>query len=163
MGSRAVDLTVAGTSCRVVTTADDAELAQLTAMVEARLASVLKAGRPVTKQAMLLAAIALAHEVREERARADALAARARDAFGALLRRVDEVLAASDDLALERAGDAQQEAHGAARDEDPGASNGAPEERGRRPLPGAAIERLRDVSHVGTKRVRPLEKERGSD
>ncbi len=126
--SRAVDLSVAGTSCRVVTTADDAELAALTAMVEEKLAAVVKSGRPVTKQAMLLAAIALAHEVRSERARADAIAERARESFGRLLERVDELIGASDQ----------------------------PEERAR-------PERRPEPYRVETPRLRPLDKELGSE
>lgn len=97
MSGRAVELSVAGTSCRVVTTADDAELAALCAMVEEKLAAVLKSGRPVTKQAVLLAAIALAHDAREQRARADAIAARAKQALGRVLAGVDEVLAQTGD------------------------------------------------------------------
>src|SRR2546430_2371420 len=96
MSRRAVDLTVAGQSCRVVTTADDAELAALTAMVEEKLRGVLKPGRPVTMQAVLLAAIALAHEAHAERTRADGLAVRAKDTFGRLLGRVDEMISACD-------------------------------------------------------------------
>jgi hypothetical protein len=62
---------------------------------------VLKRGRPVTTQAMLLAAVALANDVREQRARADAIADKAKGALRGLLDRVDEALAA-DEAAVEQ-------------------------------------------------------------
>ena len=149
MGSRAVDLSVAGTSCRVVTTADDAELAALAAMVEEKLAAVLKPGRPVTTKAMLLAAIALAHDVRAERARADAMAARARDTLGRLLTRIDEVMARTDDEA--GTGD---EAGRAPKPERIGADERAPRE----------AERSREPYRVEAPlRPRALDKELGSE
>ena len=49
MAGRTVELTVAGESCRVVTTADESELRRLAAMVEDRLAGVWQPGRPVKK------------------------------------------------------------------------------------------------------------------
>lgn len=108
MVERAVELNVAGQKCRVVTTADEAELALLASMVEDKLASVLKRGRPVTTQAMLLAAVALANEVQEERARADAIASKAKGALRGLLQRVDEALA-SDEATVERPSRKRQE------------------------------------------------------
>jgi cell division protein ZapA len=104
MANRSVELTVAGTSCRVVTTADAEELQLLVDMVESKLAAVLKAGRPVTTQAMLLAAVALANEVHEERTRADAIANRAKQTLGQLLERVDSALDGSEELARQRQG-----------------------------------------------------------
>jgi cell division protein ZapA len=104
MGGRTVELTVAGECCRVVTTADEAELHRLAAMVEERLAAVLTPGRPVTTKAMLLAAVALAHELEEQRARADALAGKARDSLTTLLSRVDGAIEQSDAMAREREG-----------------------------------------------------------
>jgi cell division protein ZapA len=167
MGGRAVELCVAGISCRVATSADDAELTALTALVEEKLASVLKPGRPVTKQAMLLAAIALAHDVREQRARADAILSRSKETLGRLLERVDEVLAQSDDLALERHGDAAREGDGAYDDGDAapsevGIAPPTPKPRGQ-PLPGATIERLRDVYRVDSVRARSVDKEQSRE
>jgi cell division protein ZapA len=70
-------------------------------MVEDKLAAVLPPGRPVTTHAMLLAAVALAHEAQEQRARADAIASKARKALVGMLGRVDAVLEDTEEL-LER-------------------------------------------------------------
>lgn len=93
MADKAVELNVAGQSCRVVTTANENELRELASMVEAKLDDLLVPGRPVTTQAMLLAAVALANDVREQQARADAIAERAKKALRSLLDRVDGALA----------------------------------------------------------------------
>ena len=79
-----------------MTTANEQELKVLAAMVEEKLRGVLTPGRPVTTQAMLLVAVALAHEAREQRARADAVAERAKGALRALLHRVDAALDAEE-------------------------------------------------------------------
>jgi cell division protein ZapA len=92
MAGKAVELTVAGQRCRVVTTASDQELRVLAAMVEEKLAHVLPRGRPVTTQAMLLAAVALANDVREERARAEAIATHARTTLSRVLAHVEHAL-----------------------------------------------------------------------
>ncbi len=157
MASRGVDLNVAGMTCRVVTSAADDELAMLAAMVEERLGTILKPGRPVTKQAILLVAIALAHEVHEERTRARTLADRARTTLAKLLERVDGVLSTSDDLALERHGDVSIEGRGAPR------KRFREEPKPRRPLPDVTVDRLRDVVRTDKARSRPAEKERGSE
>ena len=100
MSDDAVELTVAGQTCKVVTTASPEELTALAAMVEAKLDKVLKPGRPVTTQAMLLAAVALANDVREQQARADAIAAEAKRTLTHLIGRVDAALAGTSDDAL---------------------------------------------------------------
>ena len=141
MASRGVDLNVAGMTCRVVTSAADDELAMLAAMVEE----------------ILLVAIALAHEVHEERTRARTLADRARTTLAKLLERVDGVLSTSDDLALERHGDVSIEGRGAPR------KRFREEPKPRRPLPDVTVDRLRDVVRTDKARSRPAEKERGSE
>lgn len=92
MGRRTVQLRVGGQTYRVVTSASDEELQRLVAVVDEKLATVVPPGRAVTPQAMLLAAMALAHDLAEERARGTALAGRFREAFGRILERVDAVL-----------------------------------------------------------------------
>ena len=104
MSSRAVQLHVAGQNCRVVTSADEQELEQLAAMVEDKLSEISPDGRPVTTQSMLLAAIALAAEVRESNQRLRELEAHAKQTLGGLLERVDSALATSQDLAQEQEG-----------------------------------------------------------
>ncbi|MFO0756032.1 MAG: cell division protein ZapA [Byssovorax sp.] len=93
MAGRTVQLRIGGQTYRVVTTASDDELTRLAAVVDKKLATVVPAGRPVTPQAMLLAAMALAHDLEEERAKTQAVARRAHTAFGTILERVDGVLA----------------------------------------------------------------------
>jgi len=93
MADRSVELTVAGTKCRVVTTANSEELDDLARMVEEKLVGVVKPGRPVSAQSMLLAAIALANDVQEQRARAERIASSAKQSLTALRARVDGVLA----------------------------------------------------------------------
>ncbi|WP_433930961.1 cell division protein ZapA [Sorangium cellulosum] len=97
MARRTVQLRVGGQTYRVVTSASDEELQRLAAVVDQKLATVVPAGRSVTPQAMLLAAIALAHDLEQERTRASVIAGRARDAFGRILQRVDAVLGAGAD------------------------------------------------------------------
>lgn len=95
MAGRTVQLRVGGQTYRVVTTADEEELLFLAAMVEAKLSVVVPPGRSVTPQAMLLAAMALAHELVEERARSAKVSTRAKGSFVRLLERVDAALAIS--------------------------------------------------------------------
>lgn len=93
MASRAVQLRVGGQSYRVVSSATEEELARLAAIVDEKLRSLVAPGRPMPPQALLLAALALAHDLEEERARVRQLSGRARDAFGRILERVDAALA----------------------------------------------------------------------
>ena len=102
MSDKAVELTVAGQSCRVVTTANEKELQLLANMVEEKLANVLQPGRPVDTRAMLLAAVALANDVREQRQRADAIAKKAKTALSGLLTRVDQALEESETVLEKR-------------------------------------------------------------
>ena len=88
---RTVKIKLAGREYRVVTTASDAELKRLVGRVEGRLAEV--AGRRGgTPEAILLTAIALAHDVEEQERRADRVVAKAQRVGGELLRRVDDAL-----------------------------------------------------------------------
>jgi cell division protein ZapA len=95
MAGRTVQLRVGGQTYRVVTSASEDELQRLASLVDAKLATVVPPGRPVTPQAMLLAAIALAHDLEEERSRSRAVAERARGAFGRILERVDAAIDAT--------------------------------------------------------------------
>lgn len=87
-----VPLRIGGQTYRVVTSASDEELKRLAAMVDQKLAAVVPPGRPITPQAMLLAAMALAHDLEEERERSAVFRDRAREALGRLLRRVEDAL-----------------------------------------------------------------------
>jgi cell division protein ZapA len=92
MDRRTVQLQVAGQSYKVVSTAAEADLQRLAATVDAKIAEVVPKGRAIPPQAMLLAAIALAHELEEERAKREALERRMRDVLRRVLVRIDDAL-----------------------------------------------------------------------
>ena len=96
MAGRTVHLRVGGQTYRVTTSSSDEELQRLAAVVDQKLATVVPAGRMVTPQAMLLAAMALAYELEAERSRTAEVTARARGAFGRMLQRVDAALDAGE-------------------------------------------------------------------
>jgi cell division protein ZapA len=87
-----VELRVGGQTYRVVASAEEAELRRLADLVDARLRALTGPGRPISPQAMLLAAIALAHDLEEERERRRHVEARSREMLTALLERIDNVL-----------------------------------------------------------------------
>jgi cell division protein ZapA (FtsZ GTPase activity inhibitor) len=97
MERRPVQVTVAGQHYRVVSSADEAELQRLAAEVEARIADVTPRGRPVVPQSLLLAALSLANELSEERAKRASLESKTRDVLRRALVRIDQVLE-NDDL-----------------------------------------------------------------
>jgi cell division protein ZapA len=92
MAGRTVQVRVGGQTYRVVTTASDEELKLLAAIVDEKIAAVVPPGRAVTPQAMLLAAMALAHDLEEERARSASITHKARNVYGRMLERVDAAL-----------------------------------------------------------------------
>jgi len=89
---RTVELRIAGSNYRVVSSAEEADLQRLALMVGAKIAEVTPRGRPVQPQAMLLAAIALAHDVEAERADRESLEKRTRDFLQRALTRIDDAL-----------------------------------------------------------------------
>jgi len=92
MASRSVQLRVGGQTYRVVSSAGEDELGRLAAAVDAKLATVVPPGRAITPQAMLLAAMSLAHDLEEERERGRALAEQARSVVGRIVERIEAVL-----------------------------------------------------------------------
>lgn len=87
-----VQLKVAGQTYKVVSSADDDELQRLAAVVDGRVSELSPKGRVVPPQAVLLAAIALAHDLEEERAKREALERKTRDLLRRILMRVDDAL-----------------------------------------------------------------------
>jgi cell division protein ZapA len=87
-----VQLRVSGQTYRVVTTATDAELKRFVSVIEDKVAEVNPRGRAMPPQALLLAALALAHDVEEEHARADRIESRARDTIARMVARIDAAL-----------------------------------------------------------------------
>jgi cell division protein ZapA len=92
MDRRPVELRVAGQNFRVMSSAPEEDLLRLARMVDAKAAELGGRGRAQGSQAVLLAAIALAHEVEAERARREALERRARELLERMLGRIDDAL-----------------------------------------------------------------------
>ena len=92
MDRRTVELRIAGQSYRVVSSAPEEDLKRLALVVGAKLAELVPKGRPVPPQAMLLAAMALAHEVEAARDEREALERRTRDLLRRTLVRIDDAL-----------------------------------------------------------------------
>jgi cell division protein ZapA len=89
---RTVELRIAGQSYRVVSSAPEEDLRRLAQVVGAKLAEVVPKGRPVPPQAMLLAAMALAHEVETVRGEREVLERRTRDLLRRAMIRIDDAL-----------------------------------------------------------------------
>lgn len=86
-----MQLRLAGQTYRVVTTAGDAELKRFVSMIEEKL-SAMPRGKALHPQALLLATLALAHDLEEERARSQRIEARAKDTLARLVERIDAAL-----------------------------------------------------------------------
>jgi cell division protein ZapA len=93
MGAPVV-LNVGGQQYRVVASVPEESLKRLAAVVDARIREIVPRGKPVSPNAILLAAIALANEVEEEKAKRQTIEARSRDLMRRLLARIDEALEA---------------------------------------------------------------------
>ena len=95
MERRTVELRIGGQKYRVVSSADDAELQRLAGMVSSKL-NELSSGAAVAPQAMLLAALALAHDAETERRRRESVEGRTRELLQRLLERIDASLGPCD-------------------------------------------------------------------
>ncbi|MBX3185914.1 MAG: cell division protein ZapA [Labilithrix sp.] len=92
MDTRPVQLRIGGQSYKVVSSADEDELQRLADAVSAKVAELTPRGKAAPAQAVLLAAIALAHELEEERKRRLTVERRARDMLRRVLVRIDDAL-----------------------------------------------------------------------
>ena len=92
MGRRTVELRVGGQKYRVVSSADEDELRRLAETVNSKLIEVAPGAGAQAPQSMLLAAMALAHEVEEERGRRASVERRAGELLRRLLAGLDEAL-----------------------------------------------------------------------
>jgi cell division protein ZapA len=88
---RTVLFSVAGKTYRVVTSASEDEIRRLAAIVDERVRAVSR-GKPASPEAIVLAAIALAHEADTERSRAARLSDSARATVQRMLVRIDQAL-----------------------------------------------------------------------
>jgi cell division protein ZapA len=89
--SRTVDLRIGGQNYRVVSSAPEAELHRLASVVNRKLAEVGPASR-TQPNGLLLVAMALAHDVEEERQRRASLEERVRGFLGGVVERIDHAL-----------------------------------------------------------------------
>jgi cell division protein ZapA len=89
---RTIELNIAGQKYRVVSSAGEAEVQRLAGIVTAKLNEVAASTRAQPPQAIVLAALALAHEAEAERVRRELVEARARDLLLRMLSRIDEAL-----------------------------------------------------------------------
>ena len=90
--SRTVEVRVAGQNYRVVSSAPEGEVRRLADVVNAKLAELVPKGRAAPPNALLLAAIALAHDVEEEREKRQSVEERARELLGRVVAGIDEAL-----------------------------------------------------------------------
>jgi cell division protein ZapA len=91
MERRTVQLRLAGQTYRVVTTASDGEPKRFVSIIEDKL-SALPRGKALHPQALLLATLALAHDLEEERARSQRIESRAKETLTRLVERIDAAL-----------------------------------------------------------------------
>jgi cell division protein ZapA len=75
-----------------VTTATDGDLKRFVSVIEDKLTELSPRGRALHPQALLLATLALAHDLEEERARSQRIESRARETLSRLLERIDSAL-----------------------------------------------------------------------
>lgn len=92
MDGRPVQLRVAGQSYKVVSSASEDELQRLAETVSAKIDALTPTGRAPNPNTILLAALALAHELEEERNRRAKLEQRAKDMLKSVLGRIDSAL-----------------------------------------------------------------------
>lgn len=92
MDGRAVQLRVAGQSYKVVSNAEESDLHRLADAVSAKVEALTPRGKAASPQSVLLAAMALAHELEEERAKRAAVERRARDMLRRVLVHIDDAL-----------------------------------------------------------------------
>ena len=91
MDRRTVELRIAGQNYRLVSSAPADELQRLAEVVEAKLSEIAPKGK-AQPQALLLAAMALAHDVETERDRRESLERRTRDLMRRMLVRIDDAI-----------------------------------------------------------------------
>ena len=87
-----IQLRVGGQTYRVTSTSDEDQLRHLAGLVDERVAELIPKGRAVPANAILLAAIALAHDLEQERSTRSTLERRTRDVLRRVLMRIEHAL-----------------------------------------------------------------------
>jgi cell division protein ZapA len=93
--SQPVELHVGGKSYRVVASEDEATLRRLAAVVDQRLHALVGPNRTVPTQALVLVALALAHDLEQEQGRRRRQELRSRRALAGVLNQIDTALVSS--------------------------------------------------------------------
>lgn len=93
-----ITLNVGGQQYRVVASVPEESLRRLAAVVDERIRAIVPKGKQIPASAILLAAIALANDVEEERDKREAVEKRSRDVLRRLLARIDEALESPDEI-----------------------------------------------------------------
>jgi len=101
MSEGAVQLKLAGQTYQVVSSAREPELKRLAQVVEQTIMGLTPPGRQPSPQALVLAAITLAHELEEAQAQIEQLRERHKHVLASLLGRVDSLLEESEGLLSE--------------------------------------------------------------
>ena len=96
MARTPVALNVGGQAYRIVANVPEDSLKRLASVVDGRIRELVPPGKPVPPTAILLAAIALANDLEEERSKRQAGEARSRDVLRRLLARIDDALESPD-------------------------------------------------------------------
>ena len=96
MQRRTVNVRIGGQSYRVASSSPDEDLTRLAATVDARLVELVPPGKAAAPQALVLVAMALAHDLEEERARRHGLERKSRDLLRRVLVRVENALDSDD-------------------------------------------------------------------
>lgn len=97
MARTPVALNVGGQTYKIVANVPEDTLREYAAVVDERIREIVPAGKPVPPTAILLAAIALAHDLDEEREKRSAVEAKSRDVLRRLLARIDDALESPDE------------------------------------------------------------------
>ena len=92
MDRRSIDLRIAGQNYRLMSSSSEEDLRRLAGVVNSKVAEVAPRGKPQPAQAVLLAAMALAHELETERNKRKQLEHRTRELLRGVLVRVDDAL-----------------------------------------------------------------------
>lgn len=111
MDGRTVQLRIAGQSYRVVSSASEEDLHRLAETVSAKVHELTPPGNVPSSQAVLLAAMALAHDLEEERARRTSVERRARDMLRRVIGRIDDALGSSSETTSGPSADAMPAEH----------------------------------------------------
>lgn len=92
MDGRPISVRIAGQDYRVVSSSSEEDLQRLAGTVNAKVEELTPPGKAPGNQAVLLAAMALAHELEQERARRVQVERRAKEMMKRVLGQLDEAL-----------------------------------------------------------------------